>query len=52
MYDSYPTQSIKTQPTYLLNYFMYVNTKWLKYLTTSKMIKMLIKITKIPSNDQ
>ncbi len=38
MYGSYPTQSIKTQPTHLSNYFMYVNSqnilqlvKWQKY---------------------
>jgi hypothetical protein len=39
-----------TQPTTFTQLF-YV-CKWSKYLTTSKMIKMSIKMTKIPSNDQ
>jgi hypothetical protein len=42
------TQSNPTHPFIQLFYVC----KWSKYLTTSKMIKMSIKMTKIPSNDQ
>jgi hypothetical protein len=38
-------------PTHPFTQLFYV-CKWSKYFTTSKMIKMPIKMTKIPSNDQ
>ena len=52
MYDIYPTQPIKTQPIYTQLFYI---CKLSKYLITSKMIKIPIKMKKKkkkPPNDQ